>query len=279
MFTQGYEHFVMPIEDEKLLRHKQQRGEQAIGLAMQGRWREAAEANREILETFPDEVDACNRLGRAYIELGEREQAQEAYSRALQIDPYNSIAKKNLQKLAYWEDAAKPAEPVEGRRLAPQHFIEEIGKSAVTALQTPAAREVLARIHTGEPVYLRAEGVRLIAESEGGTFLGQVEPRQAQRLIRLIEGGNRYSAAVINVTESTMSIIIREEYQHPDQAGRISFPPRGPEEMRPFPVERVLKVEESDSDESGFTVIGGDEVEVLPEESGGEDEDEMALED
>ena len=60
----------MTREDERLLRLKQQRSKEAIDLAMQARWKEAVTVNREIVQDFPEDVDAYNRLGRAYLELG-----------------------------------------------------------------------------------------------------------------------------------------------------------------------------------------------------------------
>ncbi len=67
-----------------------------------------------------------------------------------------------------------------------------------------------------------------------------------------------------------MTLIIREVYQAPSQAGRLSFPSRGVEELRPYVDERVFKLEseyeEIMPEESGYTIIGGGEIEVLPEE-------------
>ena len=54
---------------------------------------------KAIIENFPNDVDAHNRLGKAYMEMGEYAKAKEAYEKALQLDQYNTIAKKNLQRL------------------------------------------------------------------------------------------------------------------------------------------------------------------------------------
>jgi tetratricopeptide (TPR) repeat protein len=56
--------------------------QEAIALAVQGRWEEAIAANKAILERFADDVAAFNRLGRAYIELGLFPDARDAYERA-----------------------------------------------------------------------------------------------------------------------------------------------------------------------------------------------------
>jgi Flp pilus assembly protein TadD len=86
-----------PTEDR--LRQKRAKSEQAITLAMKNRWDEAAQVNREILDLFPNEVDAYNRLGKALTELGRYGEARDAYSRAVKLDPLNGIASKNLLRL------------------------------------------------------------------------------------------------------------------------------------------------------------------------------------
>ena len=77
----------MPLAVWSLLpvRLRRQSSKQAIALAMQGRWREAVAVNKSLIESFPSDVDAYNRLGRAYMELGEYSQAREAYQQALEL--------------------------------------------------------------------------------------------------------------------------------------------------------------------------------------------------
>ncbi len=261
--------------DEKLSRLKrQQRSKEAIDLAMQGRWREAVEVNQEIIQNVSGDVEAYNRLGRAYLELGEYNQSKEAYGRSIQVDPFNAIARKNLQKLKYLEGARPATEEL--HKVDPQNFIEEMGKAGVVRLLNPAPKEVMARMVAGDVVNLRVAELTLVVEDVQGQSLGEVDPRHAQRLIKLMEGGNKYSAAVVSSSEAGMTVVIRETYQDPSQAGRPSFPPRGLEEVRPYASDRILKVEaeEEGAEEPGYTIIGGGEVEgVLPEESSTANED------
>ncbi len=85
----------------------QQLSEEAVELAMRGRWEEAVVVNKDIIERFPGDVSAYNRLGKAELELGELSQAKEAYSKALQIEPTNIIAKKNIARLSGIAGAAE----------------------------------------------------------------------------------------------------------------------------------------------------------------------------
>ncbi len=260
----------MAYQEDEQVRLRRQGSKQAIALVMQGRWREAVAANWGIISSFPNDVDAYNRLGRAYMELGEYSRAREAYSRAIELDPYNAIAEKNLRRLSHLGEAAVSSEGDSGK-VEPQHFIEEIGKAGAVNLYHLAPPEMLARMVAGDKVYLKIDGTSLIVENGRGEYLGQVEPKHGQRLIKLMKGGNKYTAAIISLTEDAMSVIIREVYQEPSQAGRLSFPPKGLEALRPYVSDRILRweleYEEEEVEEPGYTIISEEETELLPQES------------
>ncbi len=230
----------MAYQEEEQVRIRRQRSKNAIALAMQGRWREAVAANREIIESFPSDVDAYNRLGKAYIELGEYSLAKEAYTRAIELDAYNIIAQKNLRRLAYLGEAAVSLE-ADSDKAKPEHFIEETGKAGVVSLYRLAPQGVLAKIVAGDRVYLRINDSSLTVENVRGEYLGQVEPRHAQRLIKLMAGGNQYAAAIVSSAEDRVSVIIREIYQDPSQVGQLSFPPKGGEGLRPYLDDKMLR--------------------------------------
>ena len=142
----------MTYQEEEKVRLRRRGSKQAIALAMQGRWREAIAANQSLVESFPNDVDAYNRLGRAYMELGEYTRAREAYSRTAEIDPYNTIAKKNLDRLSHLGEGLTGAQD-DFRKVEPQHFIEETGKAGVVNLTNLTSREVLAKMVAGDKVY------------------------------------------------------------------------------------------------------------------------------
>jgi len=260
----------MAYQEEERVRLRRRGSRQAIALAMQGRWKEAVAANKSLIESFPNDVDAYNRLGRAYMELGEYSRAREAYSRAVELDPYNIIAKKNLNRLSHLGEGMVGVGDT-FNRVEPQQFIEETGKAGVVNLYRLAPRERLARMVAGDRVYLKAEGPNLVVQDGGGGYLGQVEPRHAQRLIRLVNGGNKYTATVISAMEEMMTIIIREVYQDPSQVGRLSFPSKGLGRVRPYIGDRKFRRELEDEEgegEAGYTIVGGDDgVDLLPEET------------
>ncbi|HEY40495.1 MAG TPA: tetratricopeptide repeat protein [Dehalococcoidia bacterium] len=264
---------MMTYQEEEWSRLRRQSTKQAISLAMEGSWKEAIAVNQSILEAFPDDVEALNRLGRAYLELGEYQEAEAAYRRTTEIDPYNAIAVKNLQRLTHLKEVAVAGE-IDADRLEPQYFIEEIGKAGIIQLVELAPPEVIARLVAGDRVQLRIDGTDLIVENSRGTYLGRVEAEHGQRLARLMAGGNRYSAAVVSLADGAVRVIIREVFRDPSQAGRLSFPSRGVRVTRPDYSERAIRreLEQEASREYGYTVVGGgDEMEILSEDSSDDD--------
>ncbi len=267
----------MSYEKEELVRQIRQGSKRAIALAMEGRWREAVVANKAIIDNYPNDVDAYNRLGRAYMELGEHALARGAYSRARELDPYNTIAEKNLRRLAHLKESG--VAPGAGfHRVEPQHFIEETGKAGAVKLFRLAGKEVLAEVDAGDKVYLEVADSSLIVVDSRQVYLGQVEPRHSQRLIRLMKGGNQYSATVISSSEDNLAVIIREVYQHPSQADQLSFPSRGIDSLRPYVSDQVirrrLEYGEGAAEEPDYGLATGDEEELMPAGSSEEGEEE-----
>lgn len=246
---------------------RRRRSKEAIALAMQGRWEEAVTANSSIVEVFPQDINAYNRLGKAFTELGRYAEAKEAYMRALDIDPKNNIARKNMRRLSLLHEA-QPALAGRPHQVSPQLFIEETGKAGVARLEQLAPREVLAKMAAGELVYLRLKGRGIIAENKLGEYLGHVEPRIGARLTKLIKGGNRYTAAITSSTDGEVKIIITEIFQHPSQAGRPSFPAKRYDGFRSYVKDSVLKYEldeEEGLEDIDYHLEWEEELEPLPE--------------
>jgi hypothetical protein len=255
----------MPDREEDKARLRRKASQEAISLAMQSRWQEAVTVNQSIIALLPTDIDAYNRLGRAFMELGEFARAKEAYTQALGLDPYNSIAQKNLQRLSLLPDA--PVKVKEKRReVSPDLFIGEMGKAGVVNLQNLAPRELLAKMTAGNQVHLRVKGQQLVVENDQGEYLGLVEPPHGFRLARMIEGGNKYTAAIVSINNDSVRVIIREVFQHPSQVGRLSFPVKAVEGFQPHVRDTLLRheaVEEEVLEEAEDIEL--EEGELIPE--------------
>ena len=228
-------------------RLRRQQTKQAIALAMQGRWQEAVAANRDIIEVFPNDVNAYNRLGKALTELGQYSEAKAAYTKALEINPKNSIARKNLRRLSLLKEV-QPSPEADQHRVTLHLFIEEMGKAGIASLKQPASREALAKISAGDPVQLKVKGQSVIVENNHGDYLGEIEPKIGARLAKLMAGGNKYTAAITSLADHEAKVMIKEVFQHPSQAGRPSFPAKGPDDFRSYVRDSILKYEMEDEE-------------------------------
>ncbi len=264
---------------EEKARLKKQWTDLAIQQALASQWEDAVITNKNILNLFPSEPEAYNRLGKAYSELGHYSEARQAYSQTLKYSPKNSIAKKNLDRLSQLQEEPVQIHPG-AERIDPRLFIEETGKTGMTELINIAPPSVLAKVGVGDKVQLHVIGHTLLVRNTAGEDIGQIEPRLANRLINFMAGGNRYAAAILAMENGQVRLIIREEYQHPGMFGKVSFPSQGGgETIRAYIKDSMLRYDREEEEEMGNEdeyYDGGEEPEEMSEidfESGIEGEE------
>ncbi len=199
--------------------------QQAIQCAADHRWAEAEKINRSIVKLDPQDVDARNRLGKALWELGLLQEAKLSYQHALELDPVNAIAGRNLVRLESWLEAPVHADVADDvQRVPADIFIAEPGKTKIVKALPVPGKQSQALPLPGDPLRLERRGSVMRVLSRSGQPLGQLAASLSQRLIYLIESGNRYAAAVLGIQSRDVYVVIKETYQHPSQAGQHSFP-------------------------------------------------------
>lgn len=253
---------------EEKARLKKQWTDLAIQQALANKWEEAVTTNRNILNIFPMEPDAYNRLGKAYSELGQYTEARQAYAQTLKYSPNNTIARKNLDRLSLLQET--PVQSHGGvERIDPRLFIEETGKTGITELINVAPASILAKVGVGDRVLLHVNGHTVFVRNAAGEDIGQLEPRLANRLINFMEGGNRYAAAILAMEQGQVRLIIREEYQHPSMFGKVSFPSQGGgDTIRAYIKDTMLRYDRDEEDELGNDdeyYDGGEETDDMTE--------------
>ena len=239
--------------------------------ALDGNWDDALTLNDQMLERFPRDAEALNRKGRALIELRQLSAARDTYAEALNADPANMIARRNLQRLEMLYNRADGLP--EGADTAPSAipnsavFVEEVGKTWVDELANPAGLGTLAEVSPGEKLRLEVLEGRLVLLNDDDIRLGEIEARTGQRVIDLMEGGNRYEVYALGVSGQSLRVILREISRDPSQAGRIAFPRqvRGTQNLMR---ERELLFQRDENDFAFGEEDEGEEPDV------GDDEDE-----
>ncbi|HEY6117805.1 MAG TPA: tetratricopeptide repeat protein [Candidatus Dormibacteraeota bacterium] len=234
----------MKTDTTEHLKPRSQYSEDAVQLAIQGKWDEAVKLNKFIIESFGADEETQNRLGKSLSELGKLKEAKASYEAALKLNPMNSIAKKNaarINALLHQKEGLK----VGGTRVDLNLFVEEMGKTVITNVDAPANADISSKVAAGDVAELKIEGDGILAETSRGVKVGSLEAKLARRLIKFMRGGNRYQAGVTSVDGNTVKLIVRETYQDPRFAGKPSFPMRRKREVefRPYAKESLLNRE------------------------------------
>ncbi len=249
----------MKTESSEHLKPRSQYGDDAVQLAIAGKWDDAVKLNKFIIENFGADEETQNRLGKSLSELGKLKDAKAAYEAALKINPMNSIAKKNaarINTLLHQKEGLK----VGGTRVDLNLFVEEMGKTIITTLESPPSADICSKVAAGDVVELKIEGDGIAAETSA---------KLARRLIKFMRGGNRYQAGITSCEGNTVKLIVRETYQDPRFVGKPSFAMRRKREVefRPYTKESLLarEVEVFAEDEEEEGLVSGapatDEVE------------------
>src|SRR6266446_6650078 len=225
-----------------------------------GKWDEAVKLNRFIIDSFGADEETQNRLGKALSELGKLKEAEASYEAAMKLNPMNSIAKKNaarINALLHQKEGLK----VGGTRVDLNLFVEEMGKTVITTVDSPPNVDICSKVAAGDVAELKIEGDGIMAETSRGVRLGLLEAKLARRLIKFMRGGNRYQAGVTSCEGNTVKLIVRETYQDPRFVGKPSFPMKRKREVefRPYTKESLLarEVEVFTEDEEEATLVGG----------------------
>jgi tetratricopeptide (TPR) repeat protein len=242
---------------EERARLKKQMSDQAVKLAVSSRWMEAANVNREYLKTFGDEADTYNRLGKALSELGQISEARESYAKSLDLEPTNTIARRNLDRLAGLQDSAAAA--AAPSQLDTRLFVEETGTATVAKLQATAS-DTVKLLDAGDVVELEVQGNAVNVVSTKGDYVGMLEPRIGLRLSKMMAAGNQYAAAMVT-TEGDLKVMLRETFKHPTMIDKVSFPQGRSTEVRAYTRKGLLRRDDDDE----LTEFGDDE--VVEEES------------
>ena len=266
---------------QKPVRAARDHADVALKAAAEGRWQEAADANRAVLAfaaeiKVEERIEAQNRLAKCLWELGDLAGSKKEYQATLTLDPLNRIAERNLERLKglIKQVGKKTTASSEGATTPAGIFIQEAGTTGFAHLTNVADVATLAQVNPGDAVELLTLGNRLIAKANG-VEIGRVEPRIAARLLKLIADGNKYAAGVTSLGEKDVRIIIREIFQDPKNYGKVSFPTAAKSiDLRPYTKGTLVREEmeleeelEEDEEDEGIE----DLARVLPQEVTGDE--------
>lgn len=206
----------------------------AIDAALNSNWAEAAKLNQKILTLEQDNVEAMNRLAKAQMCAGQIDKAQKTYKKVLELDQYNIIAKKNVEKIAKLTAGATTGlSKTNGYTIKDMNsnghvnlstvFLFEPGKTKTINLLNLASPAVLAALNCGDTVLIVPKKHSVTIATQEGVYLGALPDDVSFKILTLMSGGNTYEAFVKYATTKSLTIFIREVERAAKYANQPSF--------------------------------------------------------
>lgn len=194
----------------------------AIAAALKCDWNEAIEINSIIVKDSPDDIDALNRLARAYAESNRIKEAKKYAKKALLVDPFNQIAQKSLSR---WSKGANGiSSHVNDNLVNPSAFLEEPGKTKIVNLLNLGSDTVLESLNNADEVKISAHSHRVCVTTTDGKYIGKLPDDLSARLRTLVKGGNQYKAYIKSLEKDIVKVFIREVSKGRDYTNTPSFP-------------------------------------------------------
>lgn len=195
--------------------------QQSISAALSGNWKEAVDLNEQLIDADPKNIDAYNRLGRAYFELGNLAKSKKAFENTLLADPYNQIAAKFIARIEIIRKKGNKKSSfkilnnqshIQSSSINGDLFIEEPGKTKLISLLKVAEPQKLSLLSPGMTVDLVQKNRGISITDCNGNYLGVLPDDLSSHLLSLIKGGNKYQACIKNSKNNSLSILIRETF-------------------------------------------------------------------
>ena len=124
---------------------------QAIEAALCANWEVAVEINHKILCENPEDTDCLNRLGKAYLELGDNKKAAGIFRKVLKINRYDQIAARNLSRATQQTGSPKKST---GKISPIVNFLEEPGRTKLIQLVNLASCNILLKLDQADQITL-----------------------------------------------------------------------------------------------------------------------------
>ncbi len=200
----------------------------ALDAALNCNWEKAIELNLKLQQLNPEKTDCLNRLAKAHFELGNYSQAKKLYQEVLDLDPYNSIAQKNLKKVSLFKKNNDDPKKGNGFHevsmlLSPSLFVEEPGVTKIVNLVKVAEPQKLLTLSSGTLVTLVVKKRGIVVYDMNNTYLGALPDDSAHHMQKLIKGGNKYQIIIKSVKQNGLAILIREVYRSKKFKNQASF--------------------------------------------------------
>lgn len=195
----------------------------AINSALKCDWSEAIKINKILLSQDKNDIEALNRLARAYFESGDIKRAKSTSLKVLKIEPSNKIAEKAVEK---YQKVNLNNHKTNGQNINASDFIEEMGTTKITQLLNLCSENIISSLDSGDEVFLSTHSHRVTVITHDKKYIGKLPDDLSARLRLLTKEGYEYRVIIMSANKENIKIIIKETKKG-----------RGYEKINSFPVE------------------------------------------
>lgn len=198
--------------------------QQAVDAAVGADWIKAIDINKKILKLDKQSVSAYLRLGFCYLQINDIEQAKKSYQKALRLQPGNSVASENLERIQILETKEGKKTSISTLQIDPNLFLEVPGKTKTVALVNLGQKDILAHLTIGQPVRLIIKKRKVEIRTDSQEYIGTLPDDLSRRLLLFLKAKSEYSAYIKESGINRITIFIKEEKKGKQVSHYLSFP-------------------------------------------------------
>lgn len=255
--------------------------QEAINTAINYQWPEAIKLNKKILGFNKKNLSALLRLAFAYMRLGDLNHARKFYRQVLKIQPINSVAVENLEKIKILQTKKIKNQKKTKIAFNPELFLESAGKTKSVKLVNLGQKNVLAQLLVGQEVILKTKKRKVeVRTKDDDEYIGSLPDDLSKRLRLFIKANSQYSAFIKANSLNNLTVFIREDNKGKKVVSYISFPLDLSKNINEIQKEESPPDEETSEDSSELDIekiaesLTVEEKEALPYEPDSESEEE-----
>ncbi len=198
---------------------------QAVEAAINNDWKTSIEINKQIIKLDKKNLDAYLRLGFAYFQSGNFNEAKKTYSKILKIQPNNPTAKENYEKIKIiLEKKLSKESKNTNLSLNPDVFMDVPGKTKTVQLVNCGQKFILAKLAIGEEVYLILKKRRIEVRNKNKEYIGCLPDDLSKRLNIFIKAGSKFKVLIKEANLKNVTIFIKEIEKSNKVKKYITFP-------------------------------------------------------
>ena len=253
----------------------------AINAAIAYRWSDAIKLNKKILSLNKKNLSALLRLAFAYMRLDDLDHARKYYRQVLKIQPINSVAIENLERIKILQNKKIKNQKKTKVMFNPELFLESAGKTKSVKLVNLGQKNVLAQLLVGQEVVLKTKKRKVEVRTKyDDEYIGSLPDDLSKRLRLFIKAKSQYSAFIKENSLNNLIVFIREDSKGKKVANYISFPLDLSKNINEIQKEESLVDEETTEDSLELDIekiaesLTTEEKDALPYEPDKETEEE-----